>query len=102
MPTGCCGCRATTRVSDNVVVAVADIFLLIFLSVVIQLAKCGDGQPGSGPPDLQSRTAILETERTDSRIIPAHRFISSIFSHPKLKKINIFPLSRRGGSRECE
>ena len=29
-PTGCWGCLPTTRVSDNVVVAVADIFLFIF------------------------------------------------------------------------
>jgi hypothetical protein len=29
IPTGCWGCLATTRVSDNVVVAVADIFLFI-------------------------------------------------------------------------
>jgi len=35
IPTDCCGCLPTTRVSDNVVVAVADIFLIIiFLSVV--------------------------------------------------------------------
>ena len=35
VPTDCCGCLPTTRVSDNVVVAVADIFLIIiFLSVV--------------------------------------------------------------------
>lgn len=30
VPTGCWGCLPTTRVSDNVVVAVADIFLFIF------------------------------------------------------------------------
>jgi len=44
IPTDCCGCLPTTRVSDNVVVAVADIFLFIFFIRRIRLAKCEAGQ----------------------------------------------------------
>ena len=42
--TDCCGCLPTTRGSDNVVVAVADIFRFIFFIRRIRLAKCGVGQ----------------------------------------------------------
>ena len=56
-PTCCCGCRLTTRVSDSVVVAVADIFLFIFLSVAIRLAKCGVGSAlRSAEPEPRSWT----------------------------------------------
>lgn len=102
--TGCCGCRPTTRVSDNVVVAVADIFLFIFLSVVSASLSCGVGQPLQ---ICQTQTAIPETERTDYRLIPAHRFTSpQTFSHlrnephdpeSKLTKRQISKISDRGG-----
>ena len=56
LPTDCCGCRPTTRESDNVVaVAVADIFLFIFLSVVSASPSAELGSPGQRRQPPRSR-----------------------------------------------